>query len=87
MYATTAERKTEAAHVVREAEVLCGEVMGEGVIGEGESSDSLREGGELDIAVIVNQHASLKSSDETPPPVVSKNTHTHTLTAVPVTIV
>lgn len=57
------EKKTESAHVAREAEVLCGGRRGGGVLEEERTRESREsreggiEGGELDISVIINQHA------------------------------
>ena len=70
---TSSDGRAEAAHIAREAEVLGGERVGreEVLVGEGEGGDvgALREGGELDIAVIVNQHASMATPTVTTPTV------------------
>lgn len=55
--------KTESAHIAREAEVLCGGRGGGGVLVEERNRENV-EGGELDISIIINQHASLKGGEE-----------------------
>ena len=65
---SSTETNAESAHIAREAEVLCmegGSSSSESVL-RGKNS-GVREGGELDISVVVNQHART-SSENTPPP-------------------
>ncbi|CAI8047716.1 hypothetical protein GBAR_LOCUS26402, partial [Geodia barretti] len=71
------DRKTEPAQVAGDPEVLCPGGTGrrrkrkEGVMvvdaGEGGGGEVVGDGGELDIAVIVNQHAGVTSSAEISP--------------------
>ena len=66
-----------------EAEVLCrGRGISEGVkVVDVGRSESVSEGGELDIAVVVNQHASVSDPTDISPEVRTYSaTHTHTHT-------